>query len=195
MRVYSHYSIDSLANSYVVGPSGPGDAVLIDPAVLDAQMLGLIEGNSYYIRGILVTHCERAHLKALRAILRVYPRAQVFAAVPQVHGTRANRVEHGQRIELCGMQFAAISLPGHSRDSFAYYVPGFVFTGCAVTAGETGVVQNPYAKALLISNVHERILTLPAETVIFPFHGPPSSVMIERSLQPTLDEAELGTLS
>lgn len=194
MRVYTHYAIDSLANSYVLGPDGPGAAVLIDPAVLDHEMLGLIEGNSYDVRAILVTHCDEQHLRGLHTILRVYTEATIYAAVPEVRGFPAERIDHGTTLEVCGMSIATIGLPGHSRDSFAFYVPGYLFTGCALTAGEIGYVPNPYAKAMLTANIRERLLTLPPETVVFPFEGPPTSIRIEQELQPALDEQAIAEL-
>lgn len=191
MRIYSHFAVDSLANSYVVGPDGPGDAVLIDPAVLDSEMLGLIEGNSYYVRAILVTHCDEQHLRGLHTLLRVYGKAEIYAAVPHVHGLPAHRVEHGRELEICGLRITPIALSAHSRDSYAFYLPGFLFPGCAMTAGEIGYVPNAYARAVLIAEIHDRLLVLPDETVVFPFHGPPSTIRVERLVQPTISREEI----
>ena len=64
-----------------------------------------------------------------------------------------------------------------------------------MSAGECGTVINPYAKALLLANIQDRVLALPEDTVILPFVGPPSTVAIERVTfpmdVPTLPEAPL----
>lgn len=180
MRVFSHYAVDSLANSYIIGKIDGNDAIVIDPAVFDETMLEMIEHNGYFVRSILLTHSAENHLGGLRSILRIYDSPTIYAGVPRVLDMATTEVEDGMSIDICGMNVGVVALPGHGRDSVAYRVNGFLFTGIALTAGETGAVPNRYAKAILLADVQDRIFTLPDETVLFPFYGPPTTIGVER---------------
>jgi hydroxyacylglutathione hydrolase len=179
VRLYSHFSFESLSNVYLIGPEEPGDAVLVDPLGMDVALLEAIEGHGYYIRHVLVTHSTEAHLKGLRTLRRIYDCA-VYAAHASVLGDAAVSLSHGERLDLCCGSIEVIALPGHGSDSVAFHTNGFLFTGTALSAGEYGRVPNPYAKAILIENIRDRVFSLPEQTVLLPFYGPPSTVLVER---------------
>lgn len=186
MRLFSHFSSESLSNSYLVGPDDGGDAVLFDPATFDGQLLELVEGLGYYVRSIVLTHVDESHLAGLRTLRRVYE-CTVYATHHRVVGSEAVVVADGQILDICCEPIEVISMPGHASDSVAYHAGGFLFTGAAMSAGEYGRVPNPYAKALLLGNIRDRILSLPDETVILPYTGPPSTVGLEKRTFPMDD--------
>lgn len=194
MRLFSHFSFDTLSNTYVVGPDGGGDALLVDPVSFDAPLLEIVEGQGYYVRHVLLTHYNESHLAGLRTLRRIYD-CSVYAAHATVLGQSAITVSHGERFSLCCGPIDVITLPGHTSDSVAYYTNGFLFTGVAMTAAEYGRVPNPYAKAILLANIRDRVLVLPEETVILPFYGPPSTVLVEKRSFPMQDPTQLAGLS
>ncbi|MFW6313681.1 MAG: MBL fold metallo-hydrolase [Spirochaetota bacterium] len=193
MRLFSHFSFDTLSNSYLIGPEGGGDAVLFDPASFDVALLDLVEAQRYYIRNVILTHCDEAHIHGLRTLRRVYDCA-VHAARPIVLGQPASTVADGAEIDVGFETVRAIALTGHSGDSIAYCVGGFVFTGSAMSAAEPGPVPNAYAKALLLVDIQERLLSLPDETVVLPFFGPPSTIGLERRALPKIDPTRIAEL-
>ena len=186
MRVYSHFAVNTLSNTYLVGlPSRR--AILIDPGAFDGELLELIEHHSYTVTCILLTHSDEQHLAGLRTIMRVYSDVRICAAMPGVMDLTAIPVTAGEAMDVCGSTVDVIGLPGYGRDCIAYLIGGFLFCGLALSAGELGSVSNPYAKALLMENIAESIFTLPDETVILPFYGPPTTVGVERQTLPTED--------
>jgi glyoxylase-like metal-dependent hydrolase (beta-lactamase superfamily II) len=194
MRLYSHFAVDTLTNTYLVGPDGGGDAVLIDPSSFDGQLLELIERSRYYVRNVLLTHSNEEHLSGLRALRRVYD-CTIYSASERVLGFTTQRVSDNEVLDVCCGDVRAISLPGHGTGSIAYYGSGFLFSGEAMSAAECGAVLNPYAKAVLLTNVTEKVLTLPDETVILPSVGPPSTVRLERDTFPMEDPTQISTYS
>ena len=186
MRLYSHFSFQTLSNTYLMGPRTGGDAVLIDPATFDVPLLELIEQMGYYVRNVLLTHVADSHLAGLTTLRKIYD-CTVYAAQPNVVVGDAIMVQNAEVLEIWHKPIEVIALPGHGGDSVAYYTGGFVFTGSAMSAAEYGHLPNAYAKALLHANVWERVLTLPDETVIMPFFGPPSTVALEKVTFPVDD--------
>jgi hydroxyacylglutathione hydrolase len=194
VRVYSHFALNTLSNTYLVGlPSHR--AILIDPSVFDGQLLELIEHHGYTVTCVLLTHSDEEHLSGLRSIMRVYSNVRICAAMPQISTFTAIPVSHGEVLDVCDSKVQVIGLPGHGRDRLAYLMGGFLFCGPALSAGELGTVPNPYAKANLLKNVTDSILALPDETVILPFYGPPTTVGVERRTLPTEDPIELAGLA
>ena len=49
MRCYINFSLSGFSNTYIVGPDGPGDALIIDPGEMNVKLLNLIENNNFYI--------------------------------------------------------------------------------------------------------------------------------------------------
>ena len=194
MRVFSHYVVETLSNTYVVGLTN-GDAILIDPSVFDAELLELIEDYEYTVAAVLLTHNDEEHLAGLRVLSRVYGPVQVCSAVPRVAGLATRLVTAGDEIDFSGKTVSTFGMPGQGRDRLAYYMGGFLFCGPAFSAGEVGTVSNPYAKAVLFTNIAESVFTLPDETVILPFYGPPTTVGVERHSFPMEDPLELAGLS
>ena len=63
-----------------------------------------------------------------------------------------------------------------------------VFTGDALTAGGIGQTRSGYARGVLLSSIRRQILSLPDSTIVFPGHGPPSTVGAERLYNPYLGD-------
>lgn len=194
MIVYSHFAVETLSNTYLVG-LGSHQALLVDPCVFDAELLELVEHHSYEIAAVLLTHANSDHLSGLRTLSRVYQDIRVCSAMPEVLDLHAERVRSGTTLEICGAAIEVISLPGQGRDCLAYLLGGFLFCGTALSAGELGSVPNSYARAILTASVSDSILTLPAHTVVLPFYGPPTTIAVERKTLRMDDPRDLAGLS
>lgn len=78
----------------------------------------------------------------------------------------------------------ALHVPGHTQGSIAYYCPTeqFVMTGDALFCGSIGRTDLPGGNyGQLISSIQEKLLTLPAKAIVYPGHGPATT--IEREIQ------------
>ncbi len=85
--------------------------------------------------------------------------------------------------------------PGHSPDSVVYHMPPYLFTGDTLQAGALGSTTSAAARQQLLKSIRREILSLDDETIIFPGHGPPSKVGVERALNPDLREDEEDALA
>jgi len=91
------------------------------------------------------------------------------------------------------MKFQVLATPGHTPGGISLYCPeaadgrGVVFTGDALFAGGIGRTDFPGGDYdLLAKSIRERLLTLPPETVVYPGHGPASTVGEEARTNPFL---------
>lgn len=96
-------------------------------------------------------------------------------------------LEAGERFELLGQTVEARHVPGHCPGSLLFWVPGLkvAFSGDAVFRESIGRYDLPGGDFdVLETSIREQIYTLPEETVLYPGHGPATSVGHERTHNP-----------
>jgi len=187
MRFFPHYVVVGFSNTYLLAPDDSAEAVLIDPGLFNGELLSLIESNKLSIRAILVTHAHESHIRGIKTLMKIYD-ADVYAFRNRILDVRTNPVRDGQTISIGTMTFHVIETPGHSRDSLVYRIENFLFTGDTITAGLTGTAAHNQAHGLLLSSIRKKLLPLGDELVIFPGHGPPTRLGIERRHNVMLNE-------
>ena len=69
-----------------------------------------------------------------------------------------------------------------------FLLDGMLFTGDSLSAGSVGRTATGYQRALLLSSIRKKILSLKEDVLIFPGHGPPTRLAIERRFNLYLEE-------
>jgi hydroxyacylglutathione hydrolase len=179
MKLFHQYSLYGFSNVYLLGNDETKEALVVDPAEMNATLLGYIEHNGYALKAVLVTHNHVHHVRGLKTLLKIYD-PQIYAANAQVLGFPCRPVRDCEPFEVCGFDILPYSLPGHSPDSVAYRVGRLVFTGDALHAGLIGRTLSPYNASTLTRRLSDRILSQGDDCVLLPGHGPPSTVGTER---------------
>jgi hydroxyacylglutathione hydrolase len=179
MKIYQHYSLYGFSNAYLVGNDETKEALVIDPAEMNASLLGHIEKNGYSLKSVFVTHNHSHHVRGLKTLLKIYD-ARVYAANAQVAGFPCTPLRDGDAVATCGFSVDIYSVPGHSPDSLVFRIDGVLFTGDALHAGLIGKTLSSYNAVTLADRIKASILDQPDDFVILPGHGPPSTVGTER---------------
>jgi len=183
LKLFCHYSTTCFSNCYLLGSEEGGDALLVDPGSLDSQLLQLIEKNRLYVRSILITHAHDNHVKAVTTLLKIYD-AKLYGSMPYVYSFPLTRLYENQTYSLSGFSVEIFEIPGHSADSVIYKINDLLFTGDVLLAGSIGLTPNSYTRNLMINTLKNKILPLPDKTMIFPGHGPITTLKAERSFNP-----------
>jgi glyoxylase-like metal-dependent hydrolase (beta-lactamase superfamily II) len=183
MVLFSHYCSRGFSNCYVAGTEPGGlkrEAVIIDPAQIDEAVITFIESNRYTLKAVLLTHDHTGHSYGLHSLMRIYENVVLYAANPFVHGHKTTMIRDGDMFQAAGFDIRAIAVPGHSADSMTFQIDRFLFTGDALTAGLVGSTASNYAAMKEVSAIQNKILSLPGNYLVFPAHGPPTSLEAER---------------
>jgi glyoxylase-like metal-dependent hydrolase (beta-lactamase superfamily II) len=180
MRIFFHYCLPGFTNCYILGSeSMPGEAILIDPGEMEADVLNTIENNDYSLKGVLITHDHKSHVQGLRTLRRIYD-TEIYAVNHIIMDYRTNVVRDGDLIDIGPFRLEVISVPGHSSDSAVYKIDNWLFTGDAMTAGLVGTTASSYGAAIQMTAIRSKLLSLPGDFIVFPGHGPPSTLDAER---------------
>jgi hydroxyacylglutathione hydrolase len=97
----------------------------------------------------------------------------------------------GDRFQALGTEVEVRHVPGHCPGNVLFYFPAAhaAFVGDALFAGSIGRTDLPGGDfAQLEKSIREQIYTLPPETVVFPGHGPQTTVAHEREHNPHVSD-------
>jgi hydroxyacylglutathione hydrolase len=95
----------------------------------------------------------------------------------------------GETIEVAGLSFECVAIPGHSPAHVGFYADGCLFGGDLLFAGSVGRYDLPGADwDTLLDSVRTLLERYPPETVVYPGHGPQTTLGDERERNPFLAE-------
>jgi glyoxylase-like metal-dependent hydrolase (beta-lactamase superfamily II) len=95
----------------------------------------------------------------------------------------------GEVVDAGGISGKILYTPGHSEGSMCLYLPKehLLLAGDTLFAGGVGRTDLPGGNTRkLLASIHERLLTLPDETVVVPGHGSMTTIGTERHSNPFL---------
>ena len=150
------------------------------------HVLGVMHVKSTYDKAF------RAHTSESSLIKNAPLMGEVYGLSVQPIPGIDEAIEDNELIPFGAYSLRAILVPGHSPGSLAFYSKegGFVITGDALfqqSIGRTDLPGGDYDT--LIQSIRTRLLTLPPETVVYPGHGPASTIGEEASGNPFLSTA------
>lgn len=193
-------------NCYLVGCEETREGVVIDPGGDAGRILKGIEAMGLTVRYVLNTHCHFDHMAAnaevvavTGASLALHPAelpilqarggASWFGVPVRESPLPEVYLEDGQILEVGTLQFRVLSTPGHSPGGVTFYLEeeGVAFDGDVLFAMGVGRTDLPGGDwDTLMRSIHEVLFALPDETVLYPGHGPQTTVGRERRSNPWL---------
>jgi glyoxylase-like metal-dependent hydrolase (beta-lactamase superfamily II) len=98
-------------------------------------------------------------------------------------------LEGGETIDAAGISFDVLSVPGHSPAHLAYHAAESLFSGDVLFAGSVGRTDLPGGDwDTLVASIRSLVESYPAETVVYPGHGPATTLGEELARNPFLGD-------
>jgi glyoxylase-like metal-dependent hydrolase (beta-lactamase superfamily II) len=190
MKLFFHYCNFGFSNCYILGTdsdpqkaaskqSFSGEAIIIDPGNMDEAIINLIERNNYQLMGVLITHDHPNHVHGLRTLKRIYD-VDIYAVNRSILDHKTIMIKDEDSFDIGSFQVEVITVPGHSSDSAIYKIERMLFTGDALNAGLLGTTASSYGAEVQMNALRTKIFSLPGNYGIFPGHGPPSTLDVEK---------------
>jgi glyoxylase-like metal-dependent hydrolase (beta-lactamase superfamily II) len=199
------YSLGPIGtNCYVVRRElGAGEAAVIDPSGQVTELRLELARMGTRCAGILVTHGHWDHLVGVAELaegtgapVHMPEGERLLLEEPGVHAPMGNGhpaytpdvlLSGGEAVEVAGIAFDVLAVPGHSPAHLAYHSDGCLFSGDVLFAGSVGRTDLPGADwDTLLASIRMLVETFPPDTVVYPGHGPITSLGAELARNPFL---------
>jgi hydroxyacylglutathione hydrolase len=192
-------------NCYVARRPNAPDAVVVDPSGDAAEIRLEIAGRGARCSAILVTHGHWDHLGAVadlaegtgapvhmaddEAVLLEHVNDYVPPGVRVRPWSPDVRLAGDETLELAGLSWEVLRVPGHSPAHLAFATDGALFSGDVLFAGSVGRTDLPGSDPeILFASIRALADRFPPETTIYPGHGPPTTLGHELATNPFLAE-------
>ncbi|MEO8290858.1 MAG: MBL fold metallo-hydrolase [Gaiellaceae bacterium] len=194
-------------NCYVVKQAGADQAVVVDPG-WPGELARIEDGlGDARCAAILITHGDIDHIGGVAELARATGAPVHMAASER---ERLERIEDivppgldytfepytpdvllqgDERLDLAGIQFETLHVPGHLPGHLAYGADGALFSGDVLFAGSVGRTDRPDGDwEALLDSIRRLAERFPSETVVYSGHGPPTTLGRELETNPFLGE-------
>ena len=193
-------------NCYLVRAGrGAREAVVVDPSGAAADIRLRLAQQGASCTAILVTHGHWDHLLGVADLAEgtgapvTMPEGErallenagsfVPAGVAVRSWTPERTVQGGETVDAAGIPFEVVAVPGHSPAHVAYAADGCLFSGDVLFAGSVGRTDLPGADwDTLLASLRALTERFPPETIVYPGHGPATTLGEELRRNPFLAE-------
>ncbi len=190
-------------NTYLVWLPDRTEVLVIDPGLEPDLILEFLEERGLSVAAILNTHGHADHIGGNAALKKKYPLAPIIIGVNEAHfltdpvanlsavfgmpivSPPADQlVSDDETIEHAGISMHVREIPGHSPGHVVFVIAGkptIVLGGDVLFRDSVGRTDFPGGSfALLASGIRKKLYTLPEDAVVYPGHGPVTTVGNEK---------------
>jgi len=197
-----------MSNCYIVGSEQHKKGMIIDPGADPNTILKAIQAEGLEIILIVATHNHTDHISAVGAVKKATGAefaihesdahfslsTGITSMLEEMTGTSYEPpsapdrlLSGGDIIEVSDLKFTVLHTPGHTPGGISLLGHGAVFTGDALFNFGIGRTDLPGGStAQLMDNITTKLMTLPETTIVYPGHGPSTTIGKELTGNPFL---------
>lgn len=185
-------------NSYLLVDRETRKAALVDPGDEPEVLAEMVRESGATLEAVWLTHGHLDHIGAVQAIRRSWDVPVLLHAddLPVYHrGAQSAReyevpfeqpgdpdafMPDGSMLTLGASSFTVHHTPGHAPGHVVLLGDGVMIGGDLLFEGSIGRIDLPFADAAAMERSLEHVLTFDDATVVYPGHGPATTIGIER---------------
>ena len=195
-------------NCYILRESeADKDCLIIDTGLEAGELVDFLQRHELNPAAVVLTHGHADHITGLVALRGKFPSIKVYihkldaemltsandnlsalAGVLLMSEPADFLIEQGDVIEEANIKLDVLHTPGHTQGGICLYSKdeGLVFSGDTLFAEGVGRTDLGGNMTELIKSIREKLCILPDETVVYPGHGPVTTIAQEKANNPFL---------
>jgi len=184
------------------------DCLIIDTGLEAGELVDFLEVHKLNPVAVVLTHGHADHITGLAAVRGRFPNIKVYIHkldAEMLTGVKDNlsamagvlfscepadfSLEEGNIIEQANIKLDVLHTPGHTPGGICLYSKneGIVFVGDTLFADSVGRTDMPGGSTTqLIKSIKKKLCPLPDKTVVYPGHGPVTTIAQEKANNPFL---------
>jgi len=195
-------------NCYLLFEEDNKNAVCIDPGADSEKIIKIIEENKLLLDAVLLTHGHGDHIGGLSDLLKKYD-VPVYIHLEDETMLRSpgenlsesiglnvvapptdKFIFDGQKIQFGDTEITVFHTPGHTRGGSSFFInpkgeKPILFSGDTLFYLNVGRIDLPGGNwETLEKSILEKLYVLPEETVVYPGHGPSTTIFKEKNNNP-----------
>ena len=197
-------------NCYILRESeADKDCLIIDTGLEAGELVDFLQRHELNPAAVVLTHGHADHITGLVALRGKFPSIKVYihkldaemltsakdnlsalAGVLLMSEPADFLIEQGDVIEEANIKLDVLHTPGHTQGGICLYSKdeGLVFSGDTLFAEGVGRTDLGGNMTELIKSIREKLCILPDETVVYPGHGPVTTIAQEKANNPYLQQ-------
>jgi len=207
---WKRLSLGPLQTNAFVVYNQENQALMIDPGGDEDRLIQWLREKKLTITAILLTHAHFDHIGAVEGVrdtfqcpVYVHKREDQWLIDPQLNGSalfsgikpiKGEKADHHypnkRSFQVGSFTCKLYETPGHSPGSVSFYFPEekVIFSGDVLFRGGVGRTDLPGGdEDTLINTIHEKLLSLPNETIVANGHGPETTIGEEKETNPFIN--------
>ena len=192
-------------NCFIMACEETQKGIVIDPGDNIDGILSIVKENNIELTEIVATHGHFDHIGRVTTLkektgapftihqadmFMVEGLVEIasFLSIDTAPAPEVDRfIDEGDTITFGNETLNILHVPGHAPGNVAFTWPGHAIVGDSVFAGSIGRTDLEGADPqVLMDSIRSKILTLPDDTILYPGHGPETTVAKEKQTNPFL---------
>ena len=195
-------------NAYILS-NDDGTCLIFDPGSESGKLNAYIKENGLKPLAVLLTHAHFDHIGAVDNVRKkwnipvyVHKNEAEWLTDPSLIGSAlltgqmitAEKAEHlieeEGDLKIGSFTLRMLFTPGHSPGSVSYYAEeeNLIVSGDVLFKGGIGRTDLPGGnQKVLMDSIHQKLLTLPEETLVLSGHGPETDIATEQEQNPFIN--------
>lgn len=208
LRIETIESMPFAQNTYVANLLGNAGCVVVDPGLEPDLILNYLRREKLTPAALLITHGHCDHIAGIPAMKQAWPECPVVIGrgdadcltdprknlsaqfgLPYQCEPADVLLDEGEIYTAAGMEFETRTIPGHSGGHVVFVTRGLtptvVFGGDVLFSGSIGRTDFPGGSfETLARGIREKLYALPDDSVVYPGHGPATTIGQEKRTNP-----------